>query len=101
MKNFINDAEAIGKWQFEGCALTKDDYIAGKKTKEANPIMTSLYFLPSGEGYWVFERWTKGMLLHFSGEVYTYEIEGDKLYLTTRFEGKEREVKVFKKQYLK
>lgn len=96
MKNFVNDVEAIGKWEFEGSALSKADYLAGKTSNQVNPLMTSLYFLPNGEGYWVFERWTKGMLLHFSGEVYTYEIEGDKLYLTTRFEGKVREVKVFK-----
>lgn len=97
MKIFEDDKEAIGKWAYEGSALSKEDYLAGKKTEQNNPNMNWLYFLPDGKGYWVFVRWTKGMLMHFSGEVYTYEIEGDKLFLTTRFQGKEREVKVFKK----
>lgn len=97
MKIFEDDKEAIGKWVFEGAALSKEDYLAGKKTEQNNPKMNWLYFLPDGRGYWVFVRWTKGMLMHFSGEVYTYEIEGDRLFLTTRFQGEEREVKVFKK----
>lgn len=63
---FISDAEAVGKWRL----------ISGE-----NPFFKFIYFLPEGKGYWIFERWTKGKILLYTGKVATYSIENDTLKL--------------------
>ena len=97
MKNFVNDKEAIGKWGYVASAQSKEDFLKGDFKKENDAFIKTLYFLPEGKGYWIFERWTKGMLMHFRGEVYKYEIAGNKLFLDVMFNGEKRNTLVFQK----
>ena len=50
--------------------------------EDSDLLFKEIYFLPNGEGYWIFDRWSKGEIYHFRGVVYTYEIEDGKLYLS-------------------
>ncbi len=81
MKPFINDENVIGKWKYECSCNSKEDYNKGEKIKE-DIDLSDICFLPEGEGYWVFDRWTKGELYSYNGIFYTYEIEGDLMFLT-------------------
>jgi len=81
MKPFINDELAIGKWNYEASCVSKEAYEKGDYFKDEDALMQELYFLPKGEGYWIFDRWTKGVLYHFSGSVYNYFIENNKLFV--------------------
>lgn len=63
---FINDIEAVGKWRL----------VSGE-----DAFFKFLYFLPEGKGYWIFDRWTKGKILLYTGKVATYSIEKDILRL--------------------
>lgn len=82
MKPFINDPQAIGKWKFIGSAISKEAYLDGDFVEDNDILFQEIVFLPNGEGYWVFDHWTKGEIYHFRGMVYTYEIDGQKLYLS-------------------
>lgn len=82
MKPFINDEKAIGKWKYIASALSKEQYLEGDMIQDIDILFKEIYFLPNGQGYWVFERWSKGEMYHYRGVVYTYEIEDDKLYLS-------------------
>lgn len=82
MKPFINDEQAIGKWCYIGSALSKEQYLAGDMIEDRDILFKELVFMPEGEGYWVFKRWSKGEMYHFRGMVYTYEIEDGKLFLS-------------------
>ena len=82
MKPFINDEQAIGKWKYVGSALSKENFLNGDMVKDNDMLFQEIYFLPEGQGYWVFDRWTKGEMFHFTGVVYTYEIEDEKLYIS-------------------
>lgn len=96
MKPFINDEKAIGKWNFIAQAKTKEDYDLGNFSTEKT-FINILYFLPNGKGYWAIERWSKGEVYHFTGETFTYEIEGNKLYLNVKFANNSN-VLVFEKE---
>lgn len=82
MKPFINDEQAIGKWKFIGSALSKEAFLAGDFVEDNDILFQEIYFLPNGEGYWVFDHWTQGEIYHFRGLVYKYVIENNKLFLT-------------------
>ena len=82
MKPFINDPQVIGKWKFIGSALSKENFLAGDYVEDNDILFQELVFMPQGEGYWVFDRWSKGELYHFRGMVYTYEISEGKLFLS-------------------
>ena len=104
MKPFINDELAIGKWNYECSAISKEAYSKGDSYHDEDALMQELYFLPEGEGYWIFDRWSKGILYHFSGTTYKYEIEDKKLFLEVTNEDNEYEItlifnKVDNKQY--
>jgi len=96
MKPFINDEKAIGKWTYIATANSKEEYLKGKCNQENN-FIKNLFFLPKGKGYWIFERWTKGEIYQFRGNVFTYEIEGNKLYLKVVYENKPETMLVFEK----
>ncbi len=81
MKPFINDENAIGKWQYVASCISKDEYIRGDSFVDSDVLFKELYFLPKGEGYWVFKNWTKGEIYHFRGISYPYEIVENKLFL--------------------
>ena len=79
MKPFINDKDAIGKWKYVCSAVDKEAYEKGDTFEDNDVLMKELYFLPNGEGYWIFDRWTKGTIYHFGGRVYNYTIKNDTL----------------------
>lgn len=81
MKPFINDQQAIGKWSYVCSAISKEAYDSGDVVEDKNILFDTIYFLPNGQGYWVFDRWTKGEIYHFRGLVYKYTIQDDKLFL--------------------
>ncbi len=81
MKPFINDENAIGKWKYDCSCNSKEEYLKGEGIKE-DIALSEICFLPEGEGYWVFDRWTKGELYSYNGIYYTYEIDGDTMFLT-------------------
>ncbi len=81
MKPFINDADAVGKWGYVCSAASKEDYLKGDFYKDEDILFNNIFFLPEGKGYWVFDRWSKGEIYHFSGVVYKYHIEKDNLIL--------------------
>lgn len=91
MKPFINDENAVGKWQYECSAETKENYLKGDFYVDADALVQELYFLPKGKGYWIFDGWTKGLIYHFRNRIYKYEIEGSKLFLQTFDENQEYE----------
>lgn len=97
MKPFINDENAIGKWTYLASSSSKNEFLQGNYSKEKKFINT-LYFLPQGKGYWVFERWTKGEIYHSQGDVYKYEIQDNKLFLNVTFQGEDQGVYVFEKE---
>lgn len=82
MKPFINDPEAIGKWKYVCSAIDKEAYEKGDTFEDQDVLMKELYFLPNGEGYWIFDRWTKGTIYHFGGRVYNYTIKNNLLFVT-------------------
>jgi len=67
---FKNDPLAVGKWEF----WDKIDNInqfneAYSSTKDCGYDFKTVYFLPNGQGYWIFEAWTKGSLyIHYGGD---------------------------------
>lgn len=105
---FINDESVIGKWINIGwigninCTSLDD---LNEKSGEYDTV----YFLPNGEGYWIFEGWTKGILLiHYGGDepviTYRYDIQriNNREYLFFRLDNKtEIFVKVNCKRYTK
>ena len=81
MNEFVNDERAIGKWVYEATAFSKEKYLEGDFYKDEDAMYQELYFLPQGKGYWVFDSWTKGEIIHWKGVHYKYEIENGKLFL--------------------
>ncbi|MDE6762302.1 MAG: hypothetical protein K2J73_01315 [Oscillospiraceae bacterium] len=91
---FINDEAVIGKWKnigwtdgANGCSVERLNDKSGE--------FEDLYFLPNGENYWIFEGWTKGVLLiHYGGNepvlTYRYDIQSfnDNDYLFLRLDDK-------------
>ncbi len=75
---FINDETAIGKWKNIGWfGDTESDSL--EKLNKKSGEYEDLFFLPNGESYWIFEGWTKGVLLiHYGGYepilTYRYDI---------------------------
>lgn len=99
MKPFINDEKAIGKWKYVASALSKKAYMEGDFYVEHDIFLKELYFLPEGQGYWIFDRWTKGHIYHFTNVVYNYEIADDKMFVEVFNENNEFEILlVFEKE---
>ncbi|HAX73149.1 MAG TPA: hypothetical protein DCY20_06460 [Firmicutes bacterium] len=75
---FVNDELVIGKWKVVGF------HGYDQKGQEIDTKAFSdyrhqdIYFLPKGEGYWIFEGWTKGKLCTWAG--------GDEPYLLHEYE---------------
>lgn len=92
MKPFINDEKAIGKWNYECSCLGIDAYNNEDIYKDEDALVKELYFLPNGEGYWIFENWTNGELYHYNGQIYKYAINNNKLFLDITNENGEYEL---------
>ena len=81
MKPFINDENVLGKWEYVKSYATEEDIELNNDFVLDDIWLKEIYFLINGQGYWVFDRWTKGEIYHFSGKVYLYELKTDLLYL--------------------
>ena len=62
-KEFINDESVIGKWEI----INENEF-----------PFNEIYFLPNGQGYWVFENWTKGYL-KIDDVYHKYEVKNNQL----------------------
>ena len=105
MKPFINDEKVIGKWKYLYSTESLEKFNQGETYKDKEAFK-ELYFLPQGEGYWVFESWSKGVIYYFKGNYYKYSIIEDKLFVETYDENQEYEhtlvyVKENSKEYTK
>ncbi|MBR4622113.1 MAG: hypothetical protein IKO44_01105 [Ruminococcus sp.] len=92
--DFIYDEAVIGKWENIGWTENANAVSITDLNSISDEFHT-LYFLPDGEPYWIFEGWTKGVLLiHYGGEepilYYNYETHfiDDKHYLFLHLENK-------------
>lgn len=67
---FVNDKEAIGKWEYYGILKSSTVFDPNMAREEFNGIgIKEIYFLPNGGKYWIFEGWTKGVLyIHYGGD---------------------------------
>jgi hypothetical protein len=65
---FINDDDAIGKWEYYDLIQSEDQFDFNKtESKVDDKGFKEIYFLPNGQKYWVFEGWTKGFLFTHEG----------------------------------
>ena len=94
---FVNDEAVIGKWNNIGwIENTYCTSLIGLNEKSGE--YDTIYFLPNGEPYWIFEGWTKGVLLiHYGGNepilTYKYDIQviDGKEYLFFRLKKQNRD----------
>ena len=93
---FINDEDVIGKWERVAVMEQCKTFDLSAEVKETDLGYSEIYFLPQGQGYWIFEGWTKGNLfIHCGGDepvlCYPYRIKtlnGQKyLFLNIEEEG--------------
>lgn len=92
---FINDENAIGKWQLLGVADTIEDAKEEKYVDDDYRI-NELYLMPNGKQYWIIS-WTKG-IIRFIDIENPYEIIDDIMYVTIKgSDDDERKVAVYKK----
>lgn len=61
---FVNDEQAVGKWEYFDI-INKPEEFNAKNPNIANfeKGFKEIYFMPNGGAYWVFEGWSKGLLL--------------------------------------
>ena len=97
MKTFVNDQNAIGKWQLIGISNTKEDYLKGKLIEDNDYIIDELYLMKNGESYWVIS-WSKN-IIYINGKENPYEIDNDIMYVTINglFDTDESKVAIYKK----
>ncbi len=81
MKPFINDDQAIGKWKYLCSCESVEKFNLGETYQDQDILFKEIYFLPNGQGYWVFKSWSKGVIYHFRGNYYKYSIVDDKLFV--------------------
>lgn len=62
--DFVDDPQAVGKWTFFDVIETLDEFDSCIISSKDIPFgYKQVYFLPNGQGYWIFEGWKKGTLL--------------------------------------
>ena len=103
---FEDDQLAIGRWEFWDKIenlINFDDKAPSNQNCEYD--FKIVYFLPKGQGYWIFEGWTKGKLfIHYGGDdpvlCYPYKItqtdNGTFMFIFVENE-KEKYINVIKK----
>ena len=81
----------MGKYRLD----SSTDSLSVTDLNEKSGEYNILYFLPNGEPYWIFEGWTKGIILiHYGGDepilTYRYDLRdiGDRQYLFFRLDDK-------------
>ena len=77
---FIDDRQAVGKWETCAIVSNEEDFDESKITAYDGRGFQEIYFLPEGQKYWIFEGWTKGILFtHYGGDEpvvgHTYRIK--------------------------
>lgn len=66
---FVDDEEVVGKWERVAVLELQKSFDPSVEEKETDLGYAEIYFLPQGEGYWIFEGWTKGNLfIHYGGD---------------------------------
>ncbi len=81
IREFQNDEQVIGKWSYESTTISKEKYFDNDVFVDQDVLLKDLYFLPNGEGYWIIEKWTKGLIYETNGITCPYKIVNDKLFL--------------------
>ena len=67
--SFINDEGVIGKWERVAVIEPHQTFEPSEAMAETDIGYGEIYFLPHGQGYWIFEGWTKGhLLIHYGGD---------------------------------
>ena len=65
----VDDKEVIGKWERVAVLEPQEAFIPATESAETDVGYAEIYFLPQGQGYWIFEGWTKGNLfVHYGGD---------------------------------
>lgn len=102
---FVNDEKVIGKWEFFCNINSLSEFNVNCEKQKLDKGYKEIYFMPNGEGYWVFEGWSKGyMIIHLGGDdpilKYKYsikEINGES-YLFLEIKNEDEEfIEVLKK----
>ena len=85
---FVNDEEVIGKWERVAVLEPHKTFDPSAEAADTDLGYAEIYFLPQGEGYWIFEGWTKGNLfIHYGGDepvqcfAYRVKAMNDQMYL--------------------
>lgn len=102
---FVNDDNVVGKWEFFNNINSYDEFDENCEKKELDKGYKEIYFLPNGEGYWIFEGWSKGyVLIHLGGDdpilkyKYTTKKIGKNEYLFLEIRNEDENfIEVFKK----
>ena len=95
MTTFINDEKAIGKWSLIGLAKSKEDFDKNLLLDE-DIVIKDLYLMDNGTEYWVIS-WTKG-IIYIKNKPYTYEIDGDKMFINLKgLYGEDEKIAVYKR----
>lgn len=85
MNTFINDENAIGRWELIGAAKEKEDFYNNELINLENPenddrfLIKELYLMENGENYWVIS-WTKGTIF-ICDRPCPYEIDKDLMFV--------------------
>ena len=77
---FITDDEVIGKWERVTVTEPTEIFNPAVYMEKTSLGYSEIYFLPQGQGYWIFEGWTKGnLIIHYGGDepvlCYNYRIK--------------------------
>ena len=78
IKPFINDKQAIGKWNLIGISNTEEEAVKQEFDNTIKFDFKQLYFLEKGKKYWVIS-WTKN-IVYIKGRENLYEIKGNTMY---------------------
>ena len=66
---FVDDADVIGKWERVAVLEPQKAFVPTAAAAETDLGYEEIYFLPQGQGYWIFEGWTNGNLfVHYGGD---------------------------------
>ena len=67
---FEDDPEVIGKWRIIGEYDTKENFLSKSEPNKGmyGENFKEIYFLPNGQGYWVYGGWTKGYIINDNGD---------------------------------
>lgn len=97
LKTFINDENAIGKWNLVGVFNKKDDY-PNNANNDIEFKINELYLMPGGEEYWVIS-WTKGNI-YINNISNPYQIEDNLMFVNIKSPVDENDyfVAVYKKE---